>query len=100
MTTSQLRSAIGILFSLAFLLIVSPSPLAQENPQTAPALPGPMLNEGVITLDTPEFTLVLVKSSQTASALKPKTAPDFDFTPGDLLIARSQDGYFHLGDIT
>ncbi|HYY72299.1 MAG TPA: DUF5695 domain-containing protein [Candidatus Bathyarchaeia archaeon] len=23
----------------------------------------------------------------------------FDFTPGDLLIERSRDGYYHLGDI-
>ncbi len=59
-----------------------------------------MLNEGMLTLDTPDFNLVLVKTSQTIAALKPKSATDFDFTPGDLLIARSQNGYFHLGDIT
>jgi hypothetical protein len=59
-----------------------------------------MLTSGTVTLDTPEFQLVLVKSSQTVAALKPKTTPDFDFTPGDLLVSRSQNGYFHLGDIT
>lgn len=50
--------------------------------------------------DTPEFTLTLVRSSQTVAALKPKGAGDFDFTPGDLLVERSKDGYVHLGDIT
>src|SRR3954466_15912911 len=73
---------------------------AQESNSKTTPTPGPMLNNGTLTLDTPDFTLVLVKSSQTIAALKPKTATDFDFTPGDLLIARSQNGYFHLGDIT
>jgi len=59
-----------------------------------------MLSPGTLDFDTPEFTLTLVRSSQTVAALKPKGAGDFDFTPGDLLIERSQDGYFHLGDVT
>src|SRR4051812_5687921 len=59
-----------------------------------------MLSQGTIDFDTPEFTLTLVRSSQTVAALKPKGAGQFDFTPGDLLIDRSRDGYFHLGDIT
>ena len=58
-----------------------------------------MLEQGTIDLDTPDFTLSLVRSSQTVAALKPKTAGGFDFTPGDLLVERSQNGYFHLGDI-
>ncbi len=58
-----------------------------------------MLEQGVIDIDTPDFTLSLVRSSQTVAALKPKGAGGFDFTPGDLLVARSQNGYFHLGDI-
>src|SRR5207253_11015893 len=52
-----------------------------------------------ITLDTPEFTLDLVRSSQTVASLKPKAAPEFDFTPGDLIVERSKDGYYHLGDL-
>src|ERR1700723_3788556 len=62
--------------------------------------PGPMLEQGTVNFDTPDFTLSLVRSSQTVAALKPKGADGFDFTPGDLLTARSRDGYFHLGDIT
>ena len=53
-----------------------------------------------VNYDTPDFTLSLVRSSQTVAALKPKGADGFDFTPGDLLTERSQNGYFHLGDIT
>lgn len=59
-----------------------------------------MLAQGTVDLNTPSFTLTLVRSSQTVAALKPKGAGGFDFTPGDLLVERSQDGYFHLGDLT
>jgi hypothetical protein len=59
-----------------------------------------MLSQGTVDYETPEFTLTLVRSSQTVAALRPKGVNDFDFTPGDLLTARSRDGYFHLGDIT
>lgn len=58
-----------------------------------------MLQEGFVDLDTPAFSVRLVKSSQTIAALKPKGAGDFDFTPADLLVERSKDGYYHLGDI-
>jgi len=83
-----------ILFAIALLLAS-----AQSERKVSPT-PGPMLGEGTIDLDTPEFTLTLVRSSQTVAALKPKGTEGFDFTPGDLLISRSHDGYFHLGDIT
>ncbi|HEV2314050.1 MAG TPA: DUF5695 domain-containing protein [Candidatus Acidoferrales bacterium] len=72
---------------------------AQARRAQAPATPGPMLDQGVINLDTPDFDLSLVRSSQTIAALKPKGADGFDFTPGDLLVARSQNGYYHLGDL-
>src|SRR2546430_2890928 len=57
---------------------------ARERAHKEPPTPGPMLALGRITLDTPEFTLDLVRSSQTVAGLKPKAAPEFDFTPGDL----------------
>src|SRR5579863_9760015 len=72
---------------------------SQGRQQRPPATPGPMLQDGTIALETPEFNLTLVKSSQTMAALKPKSAEGFDFTPGDLLVERSQDGFYHLGDI-
>ncbi len=81
------------------VLFVGSLQAQQDQPKTPPT-PGPMLADGMLKLDTPDFDLMLVRSSQTVAALKPKSAPDFDFTPGDLLVARSQNGYFHLGDLT
>lgn len=72
---------------------------AQERQKKALPTPGAMLQQGLIDLDTPAFSLRLVRSSQTVASLRPKGAGDFDFTPGDLLVERSQDGYYHLGDI-
>ncbi len=86
---------------LAALLIFASGMVMQSQgrQQRPPATPGPMLKDGTIALDTPEFSLTLVKSSQTVAALKPKSAEGFDFTPGDILVERSQDGYNHLGDL-
>src|ERR1035437_2903737 len=67
-------------------------------PRPAPT-PGPMLSDGTIGVDAPGFQLKLVKSSQTVAAMEPKEAPGFDFTPAELLVERSQNGYYHLGDI-
>src|SRR5690348_7039514 len=72
---------------------------AQSRRVQQAAQPGPMLAQGIISFNTPEFDLRLVRSSQTVAALKPKGAEGFDFTPGDLLDQRSTDGYYHLGDI-
>jgi hypothetical protein len=85
---------------LAFWAMSHGLATAQEEKKKQPPTPGPMLAQGTQDFDTPDFTLSLVRSSQTVAALKPKGGSDFDFTPGDLLIARSQNGYFHLGDIT
>lgn len=91
---------------LVLLLVFSASAvLAQERQrrERPPATPGPMLADGTVALEAPEFTLTLVRSSQTVAVLKPKglAAGDeaFDFAPGDLLVARSQDGFYHLGDL-
>src|SRR5213595_3495838 len=72
---------------------------AQEEKKKAPPRPGPMLEQGFLDLESPALALRLVKSSQTVAALKPKSDSNFDFTPGDLLVERSQDGYYHLGDL-
>src|SRR5205085_8419041 len=85
---------------LSSIFVLSAVSAARAEPEKKPPLPGPMLSQGMIELDTPDFHLSLVRSSQTVAALKPKNAEGFDFTPGDLLVARSQDGYMHLGDIT
>jgi hypothetical protein len=83
-----------------FCLSATAQEQTDKNKDKKPPIPGPMLSQGTMQFDTPDFVLTLVRSSQTVAALKPKGAVDFDFTPGDLLVARSQNGYFHLGDIT
>ena len=90
-----LRAGVPASFSLRYALPA----YAQERGAKKPPVPGPMLDQGTFDLDTPDFTLSLVRSSQTVAALKPKGADGFDFTPGDLLVARSKDGYYHLGDL-
>jgi hypothetical protein len=85
---------------LAFILCFSIFSLAQKHDAKPAPAPGLMLNQGVENYDAPDFTLTLVRSSQTIAALKPKGSNGFDFTPGDLLTERSQNGYFHLGDLT
>ncbi len=84
---------------LCLILALHEKSAAQERAHKETSTPGPMLAQGTITIDTPEFTLDLVRSSQTVAGLKPKVAPEFDFTPGDLLVERSRDGYYHLGDL-
>src|SRR5579863_932266 len=91
----------GVVLLLAASILLMSSTIAAQAAADRPVpTPGPMLNQGTANYDTPDFTLSLVRSSQTVAALKPKRADGFDFTPGDLLTQRSQNGYFHLGDIT
>jgi hypothetical protein len=85
---------------LIFILCFTIFSLAQKRGAKPAPKPGPMLNQGIVDYDTPDFTLSLVRSSQTVAALKPKGGDGFDFTPGGLLTERSQNGYFHLGDLT
>jgi hypothetical protein len=89
-----------LLLPFVFLSLLGHQALGQENAKKKEVpTPGPMLAQGNISLDTPDFTLELVRSSQTVAALKPKLASDFDFTPGDILVERSKDGFYHLGDL-
>ena len=91
----HLAAAIGVLLAIAGLSVSG----AQDPKRKEPPRPGPMLEQGTLTLDTPDFTLTLVRSSQTVAALRAKAASGFDFTPGDLLVERSRNGFYHLGDI-
>src|SRR5256885_3622119 len=87
------------LLMVAIGLVSLSQTYAQEEKKKVPPTPGPMLEQGFLDLESPAFALRLVKSSQTVAALKPKSDSNFDFTPGDLLVERSQDGYYHLGDL-
>ena len=88
-----------LVFILLLALSVTVLSVVQEPPKGGPISSGPMLNDGFIELDAPEFTLKLVRSSQTVASLTTKGKENFDFTPGDLLRERSHDGYYHLGDL-
>jgi hypothetical protein len=94
-----MRSSLFFTACICFALCAGSVAWGQEQQAKAPIIPGPMLDQGIVSIDTPQFTLKLVRSSQTVAALLPKGADGFDFTPGDLLIARSHDGYYHLGDL-
>src|SRR6188474_1039238 len=78
---------------------------AQGRGGPTPPAPTLGLENGTIDFDTPDFTLKLVKDSQTIAALQPKGAKGmdpqtpFDFTPADQLTARQGDRFNHLGDI-
>lgn len=89
---------LGCVFGLGTCLLAT-SARAQDPRARKPPAPGAMLNAGKATFDTPDFSLVLVRSSQTVAALHPKLAPEFDFTPGDRLVERSQNGNYYLGDL-
>jgi Family of unknown function (DUF5695) len=97
---SHSQAVMWFVVVLILTLSLTRAAAGQGDPPKVPLTPGPMLSQGIVDLEVPEFTLSLVRSSQTVAALKPKGADGFDFTPGDLLIERSKDGYFHLGDIT
>ncbi len=65
----------------------------QEQPNTLNT------EAGIMSFDVGDFNLEILKSSQTVSKLEPKSAPGFDFTPGERMEFRDIDGAYHLGDI-
>ena len=72
----------NLLLAVVFLLcLAAGNRSAHKPPRKKAPTPGPMLNQGIVNYDTPDFTLSLVRSSQTVAALKPKGADGFDFTP-------------------
>jgi hypothetical protein len=93
----------GLTCLLAFglcLPIISTPAAAQSPWEKLAARPSTLgLENGFITFHTPEFTLKLVKASQTVAALEPNSEKGFDFTPGDRLALRSKDGMYQLGDL-
>jgi hypothetical protein len=96
--------------SFAFLILaalaLSPPAHQAQNPQGQNRRPEPTptptlgLEQGYLEFDTPDFTLKLVKASQTIAALQPKGGNGFDFTPADRLERRAGNGHQHLGDLT
>ena len=72
----------------------------RRGPRRSNGPPTLGLEGGFAEFDTPDFTLKLVKASQTVAALQPKGADGFDFTPADQLEVRAGDRFYHLGDLT
>lgn len=99
-TARQQRSVFvsALFICLGTVAFLTPA-RARDRSAATPPIPGAMLTAGEVTFDTPDFSLVLVRSSQTVAALHPKLSPQFDFTPDDRLIQRSHNGYYHLGDL-
>src|ERR1051326_7853143 len=102
-------TALAAVGALAFVLAITVRALPRQTPgrgQPQPPTPTLGLDHGILNFDTPDFTLRLVKDSQTIAALQPKGAKGidantpFDFTPADQLPARQGDRFNHLGDIT
>jgi hypothetical protein len=87
-----------------FLAMTVASALAQWSPAGRDAKLGALLDQGLVRYQTPELTLRLVRSSGTVAGLEARDQAatgreGFDFTPAELLAARSVDGYYHLGDL-
>ena len=87
------------LWLLGLFLIAPSIAWAQNGPSPKP-LSALGIEQGTVEIDTPEFTLKLVKASQTVAALLPKGSQGFDFTPADRLLIRQSNGFYHLGDLT
>lgn len=86
-------SAAGLLIAGVVLACGQGYPAGRESKL------GSMLDQGLVRYKTPELTLRLVRSSGTVAGLEPTGEDGFDFTPAELLAARSTDGYYHLGDL-
>lgn len=109
-TTMTLRARHLFLAAAAIAagLPITAYTMARQGRAGGPPPPPPTLglDHGTLDFDTPDFTLKLVKDSQTIAALEPKGAKSvdpktpFDFTPADQLPARQGDRFNHLGDIT
>lgn len=79
---------------VALSLIAASSAIAAQQPTLG-------LSDGFISLDTPIFSVQLVKDSQTLYSLIPKNSSSgFDFVPADQMTLRQYNGNYHLGDVT
>jgi len=99
MTRAARAGLAACLLAAPLLGVLAQNPAAGARGAAAP--PATLgLEQGVLEFRTPEFTLKLVKASQTVAALQPRGAEGFDFTPADRLENRSSDRFHSLGDLT
>lgn len=92
-----MKQLLPLIFAWLFFCF---SLFAQTPTKTPTPVPTLGLEQGFIDLETKDFHIKFVKSSQTIAALQPKGGNGFDFTPSDFLEKRVSDGFYHLGDVT
>ncbi|RYG33435.1 hypothetical protein EON81_18160, partial [bacterium] len=86
-------------FALTLGALALSSMSAAQTPRP-PQVPTLGLESGLSWLDSPDYTLRLVKSTGVAVSLVPKGSGGFDFAPYDRRTDRQMNGFYHLGDIT
>ncbi len=86
-------------FLLVSFLIISTNCIFSQQRVTDNRPATLEIEQGVESFGTPNFTLELLKSSQTVSSLRTTDSEKFEFTPHDLLSKRNKNGYYHLGDL-
>jgi len=99
--TARAKPVLTCLIIIGVCLICGTENVSGQDPwkklESRPSTLG--LEKGTTTFKTPQFSLKLVKASQTVAALSPSTDTLFDFTPGERLKLRSSDQMYHLGDL-
>jgi hypothetical protein len=74
---------VGVVCALGLVWVSGLTAQQAQQPQQPPPPPPTLgLDQGVLEFDTPDFTLKLVKASQTIAALEPKGVPTYTPTPG------------------
>src|ERR1017187_10900167 len=104
----SLSAVTGICHLTAVLALTATLALSSQAPAQAPARapapaprgprvlpPGPMMDGGKITLNSPALSVEILKYSGTVAQLSPKADPALDYTPGDRLKERSADTFYH-----
>ena len=82
------------------LTLLSTAAIAQSPWENLSKRPSTLhLEQGYINVKSRDFSLKLVKSSQTLAGLKPLSDTVFNFSPEQFLKQRSSDGMYQLGDI-
>jgi len=83
------RGALGCALYATTVLAQEPKPLP----------PGPMFSGGHVTLHSSALTLDLLRYSGTAASLATTGTGRWNYSPTDKLSERSQDTFYHLGDL-
>ncbi|WP_124849351.1 DUF5695 domain-containing protein [Acidipila sp. EB88] len=92
------KSALPIPVRLAILCALA-VPFAVQAQKPEPLPPGPMFSGGHMTLHSGALGLDVLRYSGTVASLTTTGAVPWNYAPTDKLSERSQDTFYHLGDI-